>query len=433
MGTNAKDCAAYSPSFDDWVMSREIMCWGTNAGTESIAFQRWRHFKEAFAPELIRRAVAESPIPVHSCLDPFGGSGTTALACQFLGIHPKTVEVNPYLADLIEAKLRQYDPIELSTDFGSVVSNSYRLTPDIQSLSENMPKTFFEPGDKGRWIFNTKIAERISCLLQSILGLENSSHRQLFNALLGGVLVDASNAIVNGKGRRYRNNWQSRIVPPNYLDDLFQNSVKSAIGDITQYGERLCKTYSITRGDSRELTAEVGAFDLCVFSPPYPNSFDYTDVYNVELWVLGHLKSKESNRELRNKTLSSHVQILRGYAEEPRTSDTLLDAIKELRDVRAKLWNVNIPEMVGGYFSDLLKVIDSVRENLSSHGTMWMVVGDSKYAGVIIPTAKILNELLLSRGWLLIKNEPFRSMRVSPQQGGQLGLDETLVVYQKAS
>lgn len=433
MGTFSKDCAAYTPSFDEWVMSREIMCWGTNAGTASIAFQRWRHFKEAFAPELIRRAVSESPIPVRSCLDPFGGSGTTALACQFLGVHPRIVEVNPYLADLIEAKLQEYNSLELSDDFRLVVSTSYSLTPDTQTLSENMPKTFFEPGDKGRWLFNTKICERISCLLQSISSIENPAHRRLFRTLLGGVLVEASNIIVNGKGRRYRNNWKNRIIPENHLDDLFQESVKSAIGDITRYGGRLCKSYSITRGDSRVLTSKVGPIDLCVFSPPYPNSFDYTDVYNIELWILGHLCSKESNRALRNRTLSSHVQIHRGYAAAPSESETLLKAMSELIASRKNLWNSSIPEMVGGYFSDLLKVIDGVRENLSTNGTMWMVVGDSKYAGITISTAKILNELLPSRGWLVTKNEPFRSMRVSPQQGGQLGLDETLIVCQKVT
>jgi hypothetical protein len=215
-------------------------------------------------------------------------------------------------------------------------------------------------------------------------------------------LVEASNIIVNGKGRRYRSNWKSRVIPENHLDDLFQESVKNAIGDITRYSGRLCKSYSITRGDSRVLTSNVGPIDLCVFSPPYPNSFDYTDVYNIEL-----------------------------YAEAPLESQTLLKAMSELIASRKNLWNSSIPEMVGGYFSDLLKVIDGVRENLSPNGTMWMVVGDSKYAGITIFTATILNELLLSRGWSLIKNEPFRSMRVSPQQGGQLGLDETLVVYQK--
>lgn len=430
MDNNIKE---YTTSFDEWVHSREIMCWGTNAGASTIAFQRWRHFKEAFAPELIRRAVIESPIPVKTCLDPFGGSGTTALACQFLGVKPRTIEVNPYLADLIESKLCQYDPIELSSNFGNLVRYSYDASPNIEKLSKQSPATFYEPGEAGRWIFNTPIAERLSCLLQAIQKIENRSHARLFKSLLGGVLVDASNIIVNGKGRRYRSNWMTREITGNHLDNLFQTSIKNAIGDITRYGSRKCIDYDLLRGDSRLLSSKCNSIDLCVFSPPYPNSFDYTDVYNVELWALGYLSSKESNRELRNRTLSSHVQIFRVYEKEPLESKTLTKVISSLVKNRHDLWNKNIPEMVGGYFADLLKVIDGVKKNLSSGGTMWMVIGDSKYAGIIIPTAKILTELLTVRGWHPTKVEPFRSMRVSAQQGGQFGLDETLLVLQKIS
>ncbi|HZH08351.1 MAG TPA: SAM-dependent methyltransferase, partial [Lautropia sp.] len=70
----------------------------TNAS--DLPFQRWHRFKEAFDPELIARAVRESPRQVRSLADPFGGSGTSALAAQFLGVTPSTVEVNPFLADL---------------------------------------------------------------------------------------------------------------------------------------------------------------------------------------------------------------------------------------------------------------------------------------------------------------------------------------------
>jgi DNA modification methylase len=53
-------------------------------------------------------------------LGPFGGSGTTALACQFLGIQPIIAEVNPFLADLIEAKLTTYKPDDLVRDLARV-------------------------------------------------------------------------------------------------------------------------------------------------------------------------------------------------------------------------------------------------------------------------------------------------------------------------
>ena len=96
-------------NFESWTNGRTVPSLGTNAGAPALPFQRWRHFKEAFAPEIVEEAIRSSSIPVESCLDPFGGSGTTALACQFLGVRPVTMEVNPYLADLIEAKLTGYD------------------------------------------------------------------------------------------------------------------------------------------------------------------------------------------------------------------------------------------------------------------------------------------------------------------------------------
>src|SRR5690348_3690978 len=101
-----------SVSFADWLENRDLPHLSTNAGAPGIAFQNWRKFKEAFAPELIGQAYEETSSalgrPVLNAIDPFGGSGTTALACQFLGVYPTTIEVNPFLADLIEAKLWTY-------------------------------------------------------------------------------------------------------------------------------------------------------------------------------------------------------------------------------------------------------------------------------------------------------------------------------------
>lgn len=44
-------------AFDQWTKGRKINTLGTNAGAEKLPFQTWRHFKEAFAPELVARAV----------------------------------------------------------------------------------------------------------------------------------------------------------------------------------------------------------------------------------------------------------------------------------------------------------------------------------------------------------------------------------------
>src|SRR5690606_11618586 len=107
---------------------------------------------------------------------------------------------NPYLADLIEAKLTDYDVQALHVDFRSIVKSSKRLFPNPIKAFAGAPLTFVEPGDGDRWVFDSEIARRIAALRASIGRLDSIKHRRLFLALLGGVLIEASNVVISGKG-----------------------------------------------------------------------------------------------------------------------------------------------------------------------------------------------------------------------------------------
>jgi DNA modification methylase len=417
--------------FEEWTQGRSVSSFGTNSGATKIPFQGWHPFKEAFTPEIVSRAIAESQIEVACCLDPFGGSGTTALACQFLGVHPVTIEVNPYLADSIEAKLSQYNPDVLARDLRIVLRGARESRIDALSFFSVLPPTFLEPGVANRWIFNLEVANRLASLLSSINRLGNATHRRLFKVLLGGLLIEISNVSISGKGRRYRKGWDKRRLDPQKVDTLFSEAVHRAIVEIRRYAGRAHKDFELLRGDCRVLLRDSMPVDLVVFSPPYPNSFDYTDVYNVELWVLGYLNDRSDNQGLRRSTLCSHVQVSRNFPPAPSGSTTLSSTMDKLIAARPKLWSSWIPEMVGGYFSDLCEVLCNAYAALAVGGKVWMVVGDSRYAGVQIEAAKILAELAVLVGYSVDNLESFRSMRSSAQQGGRPELAEALLVLSK--
>ncbi len=416
-------------TFEHWTKGRSPHLLSTNWKAESLPFQRWRHFKEAFAPELVARAVRESPGPVHHCLDPFGGSGTTALACQFLGVRPSTIEVNPFLADLIAAKLTEYDTTALLRDLRSVIIASHNIHGRREAWA-SLPPTFVEPGINDRWIFDRGVANRLFALRTAISDLRDRKSRRLFKVLLGGILIEVSNVITSGKGRRYRKNWAQRRYDPTQVTELFIENAESAIAEVHQFSNRPCLEHEVYCGDARERLDALPSADLAVFSPPYPNSFDYTDVYNVELWALGYLTKKE-NRRLREATLTSHVQIARDFAEAPSCSPKLRRTMRRLNLRRDELWNKSIPEMVGGYFYDMDSVLSKLQRIVARRGTVWMVVGDSQYADVPIRVSAILCEIAEAQGWAIHLVEPFRSMRSSAQQGGEYKLGEDLVVLSK--
>jgi len=401
----------------------------SNQPALGMPFQRWFKFKEAFAPSFVVESIRRLPYHPDSCCDPFGGSGTTALTCQFLGIEPTTIEVNPFMADVAEAKLTSYDIAELKYAFRTVARQA-RKSFSMRSSAPSFPgapATFVEPGIDGRWIFGRAVARAILSLRTAIDAVPDPANARLLRVALGSRLIDLSNVVINGKGRRYRRGWEKRLVTPEHVFASFEGASTNAIADVEAFRRRRCKKYSLLRGDARLLTPLAGPVDFVLTSPPYPNSFDYTDIYNIELWALGYLGCGADNRALRTRTLRSHVQIFHEGEAATDLTPTLRKTYQALCTRRAKLWNRNIPEMVCHYFADMKSVLTGCHGILRDGGHAMLAVGDSRYEGVLIDVPRILTEIAEDIGFELVKTEAVRSMRSSAQQGGNHVLNESLV------
>lgn len=400
----------------------------SNVPSLKLPFQRWFKFKEAFAPSMVLECMDRLDSPPESCLDPFGGCGTSALTCQFAGVLPTLIEVNPFIADVAEAKLATYDLDDLQEDYLEVRSQvrATRVLAPLEHFSE-LPQTLCEPGVRGRWIYPTDVLSRLVAYRNAISTLPNQTNARLLKVMLGSILVDISNVVVNGKGRKYRENWASRQKTSADVDQYFESACLQAMQDLQSFALRGTQEYKILRGSCLEKIDEAAPADFSIFSPPYPNSFDYTDIYNLELWILGYLQNRNDNTELRTKTLRSHVQVALPVRGQPANSLMLESVVSALNAHRSNLWDRNIPEMINGYFSDMQTLLEKIRTKVKPGGSVFAVVGDSCYSGVSVPVGKILAEIAGSLGYECHSVEPLRQMRLSAQQGGSRQLDESLV------
>lgn len=402
----------------------------TAQGVKDVPFQRWFNFKEAFSPQFVLDSIAKTPIKVNSILDPFGGSGTTALTAQLLGIMPTTIEVNPFIADLIQSKLQPYVIDSLITSWIEVIKNVGLQEPNLDELYSNGPSTLYRKNDLERWLFEKDVLYRIAQYRLSIEALTDDVNKTLLKVLLGSVLVPVSNVVISGKGRRYRKSWQSRIVMSKDVDKLLEKKVNDAIFDISKYSSRRQTNYKLLRGDSRLKLNEVESSDLVLFSPPYPNTFDYTDIYNIELWVLGYLNSSGENKALRTSTLRSHVQTKFDFVSPP-ASVTLTETLGKLNSVKEELWSKHIPDMVGSYFRDIEEILRESQRILPKGGMVGIVIGDSRYANIKIDTAKITKEISNNLGLSFNDQSTIRVMKSSAQQGWAKDLDESALYFIK--
>ena len=159
------------------------------------------------------------------------------------------------------------------------------------------------------------------------------------------------------------------------------------------------------------------------------NSRDYTDVYRLELWILGYLTSYTSQRQLRRSTLRSHVQI-RWPDEDIPNIEELIQVVKLIEAQRNELWNESIPEMVKGYFADMNSIFETLERKMKGGSKAYIVVGNSSYANIPIDTDIFLAKIAETNHFKVEEIRIARYLRSSGQQDSQK-IRESIIVLKK--
>ena len=401
-------------------------------GNRKLSRHRWFEFKEGFSADLVRLAVADLGRRCRpAIIDTFAGSGTTLVEAGRIGLRATGIEVNPFLSFAASAKIAA--PIKHPTHFSEVLDRLIRSTPkELPSPLEGQ-STFTERPKAAKWLFNLSVLRGFTAL-QHAIRTTRSLVRPFELALLCA-LLDCSNAKRDGKCLRYKEGWADLGLGSDDLRASFREKAFRVIQDLSDPSFDNSQLGMMT-GDCRVLLDEIEpeSHDLWITSPPYLNSFDYSDVYRPEMFASGFVKSNEELRAVRISTVSSHVQVKRNYTDV--VPSVLLDPVFEEMSGRA-LWNKNIPAMIRTYFADLAVVLSKTRVILKRGGKAWIVVSTSAYAGVEIPVDLILADVASKAGWNLCGVYTLRRLRAAGQywnkleKGARPPLRESLIVLEK--
>lgn len=150
-----------------------------------------------------------------------------------------------------------------------------------------------------------------------------------------------------------------------------------------------------------------------IFSPPYANCFDYTEIYKLELWFGKFVSEYAELKELRKQSLHSHLNG-NFKIEVENKSDTLTELLVKLQE--KELWDKKIPKMLQLYYDDMFMVLEKCYKVLEHKGFCTIVVGNSAYGGIIFPADLILAEYAEKIGFTVDKIEVDRYIITSSQQ-----------------
>lgn len=317
---------------------------------------RWYEFKEGFSLTLVERAIRETKKDNKSTsftvLDPFSGSGTSPLTALQSRCNAIGYEVNPFMSFVGKTKCQQRTKSihDYTKELNRIlVQRPFRLKSPLEGVS-----TFTGSGENGKWLFNLDVLRAYEALYQHI---SLSEYKDFFLLALITSAMQCCNAKKDGKCLRYLKNWKALNYTGANLRDTFKANALQMISDLER-SPLLEGTRDITQGDTRKLlqASEHDSADLIIFSPPYLNSFDYSDIYRPELFLGKFVKDNSELMQLRKQTLRSHVQC-KWDRKDSSTSPWVTGIVQKLTAKQDTLWNANIPQMVSSYFYDMEEVL----------------------------------------------------------------------------
>ena len=400
--------------------------------TINLPRHRWYYYKEGFSPNLVEKAINELHLSENSLvIDPFNGSGTVTLTCALKGIPSIGIEVNPFTAFIAKTKTLNVD-VEMLKSISNELIRTIKNDTTIVSRWIGI-STFTEHEGLEKWLFNRSVADAYECGMCFLEQIESIPVKHILKLALISSLMASSNARRDGKCFKYKKNWKKdNIGKDDFLKTL---SLKVCVCIEDVINTEILKDAQVVGMDSRNyLEYEMAEkFSLCITSPPYLNTFDYTDIYRPELFLGGFIPNSQSLYNLRLNTIRSHIQALWPKPQENQFGNDYEAVMKHLLANQDKLMSKRIPLMVQAYFEDMQKILSSLWKKGQVGAQVWFVVSTSAYAGMEVPVDAIIGEIGERTGFTLQGITKLRDIRKrkTKYSGNIEFLRESLVVLKK--
>jgi site-specific DNA-methyltransferase (adenine-specific) len=391
------------------------------SGSYQQPVHRWFRYREGFSPslmELIREG--------ERVYDPFCGCGTALVEAARKRVAAVGTDVNPLAVfvaatksgDYSEKDVRQFERIArlaCNEDYG-------RAEPPRMPL---LPKLFLPA-----------VLDELLRIKAVIETADHPVHALLKLAWLS-ILEDCSNVFKEGNGLKYRS---KRRAPGKYVEipahiwiarhfgadvQLFVRerwmAATSAISEDLRARPSHWQSPHVIEGSclDRDTVASVGVVDTAIFSPPYANRFDYFEAFKVELWMGGFVNEPAELAKLRKRSMRNNLTV-RGDTQFVVPE---LEQLLAMMDPASTSVRMGIKQTLRGYFEDIHRLAENLRDCLRPGGKSVCVVGNSAYAGVLIPTDTICAMIFEQVGLRVESVDVARHLTVSPQQRRLMPVD----------
>jgi SAM-dependent methyltransferase len=353
----------------------------------------WLRLTPAYSVKVVEEILSHYEHSDSRVLDPFCGSGTTALAASALGTHATTTDINPFLIWLATAKTRNYkaddikDALSVSNEIAGKLSGKKSHEPSIHNIERWWTRDSIDFLCRARFMMEASDAPTEAIDLVKIAFCRT--------------LIKLSSAAFNHQSMSFKEGPTDEYDLAGKAATLHQEL--EAVAKTAR--EKLDSVPVVAMEDARKLSPEkFGKFDLVVTSPPYANRMSYIRELRPYMYWLGYLNEAKEAGELDWQAIGgtwgiatsrlNEWQADSGY-ENMHLSD-VLDRIASADNKHAKLLSVYVHK----YCDDIFKHLSSLARVLNSGARVHYIVGNSTFYGNLVKVEEVYADIMSRIGFV---------------------------------
>lgn len=375
----------------------------TFRGGKGSPLHDWYPYLEGYSPDFVSSIIKTYAPSAKAILDPFCGSGTTALVAAIDGRDGLYTEVNPACRYIIAAKahalrLAERDRQRTAKKLREIAATLPKLLK--AALPDKILAAAFTDAFGNRPFFSAKAYDdvlRLRTMVDEIAAKDKITGEFLTVAVLRSLV--AGSLLIRRGDLRFRTDAELGKSAPDLRKELCE-SIEVVASDLLDAS--VAKgTVTLIGDDARELAAyRSEPVDAIITSPPYLNGTNYFRNTKIELWFLRFLASRAGLRQFRDAAITSGINDVTQKKSENGTDFTTPASLASvLKALDATAYDQRIPLMVQSYFQEMDRVVCAMRAVSGASTSVAIDLGDSCYGSVWVPTDLILAELMEARGF----------------------------------
>ena len=339
-------------------------------------------------------------------LDPFCGTGTTALCVAAQGHRATTIDINPFLTWLASAKTSAYSARMLAE-----TGRAGLAALDLMRHRAIEPAPVPNIHKIERWWPETAICFLASLKATLIASASDEQVRNLLHVAFCRTLIKLSAAAFDHQSMSFKDGSQGELEIDLDADAVFLEDLQFVLRGAS---DNPLGVATVVQGDARCLPRLTDvAFDLVITSPPYANRMSYIRELRPYMYWLGYLADARDAGELDWQAIGGPWGIATSRLSAwTRPDDRWLP--DELHGIVAQIAadaNANgtlLAAYVAKYCADMSQHFASLRTVLKSGARVHYIVGNSTFYGVLVPTEQLFAAMMREYGFVEVAVRPVR-------------------------